>query len=389
METIFLLGIVQAVFLAAILLGKKNKMLADKILGAWLLFLGIHLLAHYLQVTNSIEDYPLFHATSVCFPMLEGAFTFIYIRAITSKVQRLNWKYLIHLSHYLVFTVLLLIVVFGNSELSVKETVHELQTNPTALIIVIGNLNVLLGPVYLMLSLALLLKHRKNIRRDFSYTEDINLRWLFYLVAIMGMVWVTVVLTNVFALYIDNFDEDLGGNIIYISVTISVFFIGFFGIKQQVIYSPSTKKEGTEKEVIAPIEEDEKQIQPSTDRYEKSGLKKEESVQHAVRLKEYMQNERPYLNGKLSLKEAAEYLEISVNHLSQVINEQLGINFFDFVNGYRVEEVKRLLNDPEYKQYTLLTVAYDSGFNSKSSFNNIFKKVTGLTPTNYINQEIR
>ncbi|MDX2362188.1 MAG: AraC family transcriptional regulator [Crocinitomicaceae bacterium] len=383
METIFLLGTVQAIFLALILLGKKNKMLADKILGAWLLFLGVHLFSHYLFITNSLENYPIFHAASVGFPMLEGAFIFIYIRAITNKIQRLNWKYFIHLSHYFVLTVLLFIVVFANDELTIKESVLHLQKDPTVLIFLFGILNVFLGPIYLILSLVLLLKHRKNIRRDFSYTEDINLKWLFYLVAIMGLVWIIVVLVNVLAKYINVIDPNFGDNIIYVALTIAIFFIGYFGIKQQVIYSPSAKKE--EKETV-PNAVDEKPIQPDTDRYKKSGLKKEESTQHANRLKEYMQEERPYLNGKLSLKETADYLEISVNHLSQVINEQMEVNFFDFINSYRVEEVKRLLADPEYKQYTLLAVAYDSGFNSKSSFNNIFKKFTGLTPTNYINQ---
>lgn len=97
-----------------------------------------------------------------------------------------------------------------------------------------------------------------------------------------------------------------------------------------------------------------------------------------------MEEEKPYLNGKLSLKDVAQYVDISVNHLSQVINEQLHKSFFDFINTYRVEEVKRLLNESRHEQLTLLAVAYDSGFNSKSSFNSIFKKITGVTPSQYL-----
>ena len=101
-----------------------------------------------------------------------------------------------------------------------------------------------------------------------------------------------------------------------------------------------------------------------------------------------MENEKPYLNNRLGLKDVAEYLNISVHHLSQVINEQLDKNFFDFVNDYRVTEVKNLLRDPKHKQFTLLAIAYDCGFNSKSSFNSVFKKITGLTPSSYVKLKI-
>ncbi len=80
-------------------------------------------------------------------------------------------------------------------------------------------------------------------------------------------------------------------------------------------------------------------------------------------------------------------MNISVNHLSQVINEQLGMTFFDYVNSYRVEEVKARLSSPDVKNFTLLGIAYDSGFNSKSSFNSIFKKFTGLTPSQFAKEK--
>ncbi len=380
METIFLLGIVQAVFLALILLSKNNKMLADKILCTWLFLLGAHLLSHYMQVTGLLKDYPVFHAFSVCFPMLEGAFIFLYAKTITSKIQKFGKWDFVHVAHYIILTSILFIVVFFDDELTTKESVHYLENNPTVLIITIGMLNVFLGPFYLVLSYIRLIRHKKNISRNFSYTENIDLKWLLYIVTIMGGVWLVVVITNLMVSYID---PAFGGNLIYIAVTLAVFFIGFFGIKQQVIYASSLliseKEISSDKEIEVPQT-------PKVNRYEKSGLKPEESSEYLTRLKAYMEEERPYLNGKLTLKETAEHLGISVNHVSQVINEQLDVNFFDFVNGYRVEEVKRLLADPEYKQYTLLTIAYDSGFNSKSSFNSVFKKFTGHTPSGYINQ---
>ena len=74
---------------------------------------------------------------------------------------------------------------------------------------------------------------------------------------------------------------------------------------------------------------------------------------------------------------------MSIHLLSQVINEQLGVNFFNFVNQYRVEEFKERLADPSNRNFSLLGIAFDSGFNSKSTFNRIFRNTTGLTPSRY------
>ena len=99
-----------------------------------------------------------------------------------------------------------------------------------------------------------------------------------------------------------------------------------------------------------------------------------------------MEAEKPYLDADISLPELANKLEIPSHHLSRVINEQLGTNFFDFINQYRIEEVKARINNPEFDKLSLLGIAFDSGFNTKSAFNRVFKKMTGLTPSEYRRQ---
>ena len=99
-----------------------------------------------------------------------------------------------------------------------------------------------------------------------------------------------------------------------------------------------------------------------------------------------METDQPFLDGKLTLSQVAQNLGISNNHLSQVINENLGKNFYDFVNGYRVALVKEEIANPRKAHLTLLAIAYESGFSSKSSFNEVFKKFTGLTPSQYQKQ---
>lgn len=100
-----------------------------------------------------------------------------------------------------------------------------------------------------------------------------------------------------------------------------------------------------------------------------------------------MAEEKPYLDAKLSLPGLAEIIEISPNQLSQIINQEAQVNFHDFVNNYRVKEFiqKARLN----KNFSLLALALDSGFNSKSSFNTIFKKQKGLTPSQYLSKQVQ
>ena len=142
-------------------------------------------------------------------------------------------------------------------------------------------------------------------------------------------------------------------------------------------------------DIILQNKYNEKQVEKeSEERYKKSGLNEKKAKEYLDQLLQYMQEEKPYLNGKLSLNEVASHLKISINHLSQVVNGHLGISFFDFVNKYRVDEMKSKLSNPENKQFTLMAIAYDCGFNSKSSFNKIFKNTTGCTPSEYIKSNI-
>ncbi len=96
-----------------------------------------------------------------------------------------------------------------------------------------------------------------------------------------------------------------------------------------------------------------------------------------------MEANKPYLEGDLVLPHLAQQLGISANYLSQIINEQLRINFYDFVNGYRVEEARRLMSNAGQQKPNILNIALDSGFNSKSAFYTAFKKATSMTPTQY------
>ena len=102
-----------------------------------------------------------------------------------------------------------------------------------------------------------------------------------------------------------------------------------------------------------------------------------------LKVETFMAKQKPYLNPDLTLPKMADDLDVSTHHLSQVINERHGSNFFDYINRFRVEEVKRKIASKEFQNYTLLAIAMESGFNSKSAFNRVFKQITNSTPGEY------
>jgi AraC-like DNA-binding protein len=121
-------------------------------------------------------------------------------------------------------------------------------------------------------------------------------------------------------------------------------------------------------------------------KYIRSGLNETQARKYLKSIIAYMEKEKPYLDRNLTIYDLSQQTGISRHHITQVLNDLHGRNFFTFINEYRVAEVISMMKDPAYKNYTLLAIAYDSGFNSKSTFNTIFKNITGLTPTQYLDR---
>ena len=179
---------------------------------------------------------------------------------------------------------------------------------------------------------------------------------------------------QIIILIISAFNEDLVHELfilLYVFLTVSFYGIGYAGLRRPEIFSGAQPSGGLN------LQKD------KSAKYEKSSLTEEMKEQHLEELFEFMEKEKPYLADDLRLGDIAARLSISTNHLSQVINQKLDKNFFDFVNTFRVQEAQNILRDPRSMEITLLAVAYDAGFRSKSSFNKIFKEKVNMTPSQY------
>jgi AraC-like DNA-binding protein len=145
-----------------------------------------------------------------------------------------------------------------------------------------------------------------------------------------------------------------------------IFILGWYGLKQKIIYHGLVQNSPQ-----------------SAMSYARSGLDQQKATQIHQQLLQYLENNKPYLKGDLKAAELAESLNISTSHLSQVLNQKQGQNFFEFINQYRVKAVQEKMKDPAHHHLTILGIAFDAGFNSKTSFNQLFKKFTGETPSSY------
>jgi len=192
--------------------------------------------------------------------------------------------------------------------------------------------------------------------------------------------WLRRLLFGVIAVYVvwvlEEFISELFGLedtfflLLGISMVVLIYAMSYLGLRQPVIFTGEVTQEA--KETPEGLSDDTKYKTSSLSPILSEGLLDE--------LKQLMITDKLYLDSKLSLPRLADELKVSVNYLSQVINEQLNQNFFDFVNSYRIEEAKARLADEKSKNDNILTIATDAGFNSKSAFYSAFKKHTGMTP---------
>lgn len=229
------------------------------------------------------------------------------------------------------------------------------------------------GIIYCLLSLRILYTYRRNIKNEFSNTERIEFNWLVFLIIGMLTIWLVVLFVQ------DN-------KIISISSTIFVVLLGYFGITQVNVFG--SKVDSLSNVIFINDEvEKEKELDISSRpvKYQYSSLSNDESLQIHKLLLKILESEKPFLNPELTLAQLAKLIPTHPNKLSEVINKFEQKNFYDLINEKRIHEFLRLLNMPENKQFTLMSLAYDCGFNSKASFNRNFKKYTGKTPSEYQN----
>ena len=363
------LGAAQGFFLSLLLLSyPKGNKIANRILAFHLILFSLSISIPELIIHFPLRFAPLIGST---FPLmfLFGPSIYFYTALLTQQRVRFVLKDAWHLGPSLL-SFLLLIPFYLQSTGKKLNILSTFESNgpPIGLSITWG-LECFHVIVYLLLTIVTLKNYQGEVRSSFSSLEKINLKWLKNL--ILGNIAVWTIYSMIFLVMVFNFSPNLYFISYYafgMAVSILVYSIGYFGLRQPEIFASATFN----------ILSSDKQK-----KYQKTSLNTEQSLDYRDKLKYYMEIEKPYKNPSLNLSQLSHSLNIPSHHLSQVINDRIGLNFFDFVNSYRIKEATQLLSDPQKSEYTIIELAYKSGFNSKSTFNAAFKRFTCSTPTEF------
>ncbi|PLX14689.1 MAG: hypothetical protein C0597_09645 [Marinilabiliales bacterium] len=380
MNAIFIIGSVQAFFFSILIFSKKHKSFHDKVLASWLLLMGLQLLLKYINFNELYIYVPWILGLNAGFPLVHGPMLFLYVNSLTKNYKKIRRIDYLHFIPFVLMYIYLLPVLLLSSESKIQIFIHGQNYDPKYLPLFI--LLILSVPSYIVWSFYSLKKHQSNILRFFSFNEKVGLQWLYYLTIGLGAIWLAIVLAYMLTYAFGIIHQANRDILIYIVFVIYIFILGFKGLKQGNIFfdiNPLLSKANQSKKIGSLEVEKEVKVKQA------SKIKNADEI--LKKIQSYMEKEKPYLEEKLTIVQLSESLNIPYYILSQVINDKLNQNFFDFVNYYRVNEAKEKLCDPKFDHYTILGTALDCGFNSKASFNRIFKLKTSKTPTQYKNSQ--
>jgi AraC-like DNA-binding protein len=377
-------GILQGIFLAALLFFHPKS---DRSVNRYLAF---YILCYCIPMSTPIVQH-LFSWQLLTFIdpilLLLGPCLYLYVRSFKEKITLRK-----ALPHFIIFFLILVFDVYLYVKFTdqypltsqIPPEVPQFIESKIRVVIRISQMT-----FYFFLAGKVLTSYQRSIRHLFSETSRISLSWVRWL--INGYIILLLIMIALYFMILRN--PENFGIIILINtaiVTPYMYAIAFRGLTQPTLWQVRHERTPDSVEAaIKEVESIEELIQDDEPTNQKTSLAQEKISEITSRVTHLMEDSKIYLQSELTLQDLAEKLNTPSYQVTQAINAGLGKNFYDLVNGYRVEEAKRLLSDPGSRNSKILTVGMDAGFNSKTTFNTVFKKFTGLTPSEFKEQQLK
>ena len=363
-EYILLSGVVISVFVSLLMLQKRNKSTAE-ILLLLLISSTSYLIFSYLLVFNETHlKYPSFIVFGYSFPLLSAPLMYLYIKYQTNPLffKRVDF---LHFIPFLLSNLLFSRFYF----LSFESKVAILERNGVGYEIE-GMIKIVLiylsGICYTTWSFISLYLHKIRLSKEFSNFDKINFNWLLLLNMGLLITWVLVIFIK---------DDKL----IFGYTAFYIICIGFFGLNQVKVF--------TEKDVL--YIQNQNVIENIERKVESDGVKETKPYDGNLediysRVVELLKEKKLYLNPELKIIDLAILLNVHPNLMSKSINYVSKANFYDLINKMRVDEFMNNMKTADANKYTIIAIAYASGFNSKATFNRNFKAIRGMSPSEYL-----
>lgn len=345
-----IITIFQSILLTFFLLNqRKCTSLSRKVLAAFLSTYAILVFSHIIGSAKAFWDNIIVSVIGHQFIFLIGPLFYFYIKSLFSKEFSFKKTDIIHCLPFMIYLI---------SSTFVKHFYDIHYYYDSFLFYVDGGVCLQLL-AYMIASIRLIKEHGYRIKNFFSHTDNSKLSWLRFL--LFGFITVWTFKLTIFIVW------DVAKNLNWCKDTTTLFFLTTFMFVNTIIYLGLKKPK----------------IFTGQLKYESSVLSESEKNHYMRKIILYTKKEKPYLDPLTSLITFSSALSIPIGYISQVMNESLGQNFRDFLNNYRIEESKRLLMDNSNGGKTILQIAYEVGFNSRSTFNSAFKKHTEMTPKEF------
>jgi len=398
---VFLLGVIQGWVLVAILLVRREgDRTANRLLALAIGCLTAHLAEQLLVLTGLIRQVP--HLDAVTWPLLflVPAAVYHHVRRLADPTFRLTWRSALHALPALQLAAFTLPWYRTDAATKVAWQTHLVTREPIQLphaTLVLITTSIVLHLGYGLLAHAAL---RRGMARVAEGSADNALA--------QGLATARRLVAG-YAIYAGWYLVTFVGILVWSEQAPLVDWIWLAGVSLLLqvqgyvaLQRPASFADRIRAAAVAPVlvqvtadgspvspdgsapaddvaTDDDEAARP----YAKSRLSADQLRQGADALVRYLDAERPYVDGTLKLADVAGALRVTPHRLSQIISVGLGTSFLELVNAYRVEEAKRLLADPGRESLTVLAAGYDAGFNNKTSFNGTFRKVVGMTPSQY------
>lgn len=355
-DVVALIGVAHGFLLAFVLATQeRGDRTANRLLAALVALFSYQLLQIALYWTRTLELVPHLWGTAWLLPYLYGPLLYLYARRFTESAWRLRRRELLHVAPFALVSAL-----FARFYLLPAETKSRMLAasyeprsgGADPIVLAVWSLQFVHFAVYLYLSLRLLDREKASTsslwlrRLATAFAASFSCWFLYGLAVSLGLPYSRAV--------------DYAATL---AMTVSIVSVGYTALRVPELFvgAIGRRRKGNES---AP-------------------LKEREVDAYRTRLEGIMDEERPYVDANLRLTDLASLVEVSPHELSRLLNEGFGLRFSDFVNRYRVEEAKRLMSDPARREASILELAFEAGFNNKTSFNQAFKKYTRMTPSRY------
>jgi AraC-like DNA-binding protein len=347
----------------------KVNIIANKWLGIFLFSVGCMILNAIIDTTGAREKYAQLMAFNELSRLALAPALYLSVLHYTSANNAFRKTEYLHFIPFAVFFICTISYVIKPHTSMFNAAWFPEIVKTILQIFIVLSVKIQL-PVYWALSYYRLVRHQKSIQMVASNTTPVNLNWLKYL--LLGLLFMLVLTYNNWLFHIQVLKTY--SSIGYLAGT---FLITYFLLKQKEIY-PYEERELEDIDLLINEKGKSKATKPRFSDDDLADLK--------IKVLRLMESEQLFLDNELSLPELAVKLFVSSHDLSYLLNEGFGVNFFQFINTYRVNEAKRLMSSGKHRHLNMLGIAYNAGFNSKTTFNTAFKKETGLSPSQYIQQ---